>query len=82
MVMHNPIHKRILRMALAHPGKVLPLLTALLLMTAFMSSFFIAQHTVEDLYYQQMDEGRVEDGQWTTLNPLQHDAIQRLANKG
>lgn len=29
-----------------------------------------------------MDEGRVEDGQWTTLNPLQHDAIQRLANKG
>lgn len=82
MVMHNPIHKRILRMALAHPGKVLPLLTALLLMTAFMSSFFIAQHTVEDLYYQQMDEGRVEDGQWTTLNPLQHNAIQRLTNKG
>lgn len=68
--MRNPLHKRIFRLLWHKPGTYLPLFLMFLFSTTFLSAFFIAQNSIEPLYYQQLEEGKVEDGQILMMEPL------------
>ena len=76
--MKNPLTKRMIRFFFRNPGKFLPLFLALTFIVTFSSSFFTSQASVKRLYYKQLDEGQVEDGQFTTISPLSEDLIAQL----
>ena len=79
--MKNPIHKRIYRDILGHPGKTLPIFFALVFVVVFSSSFFTSQDSIKALYYEQLDKGKVEDGEFTTLYPLTESLQSRLEDE-
>lgn len=79
--MKNPLHKRTLRQ-FARPWKMVPVLIALVFVVVFASSFFTSQDSVRALYEKQITDGKVEDGEFTTIAPLSDDAVKKLEEKG
>ncbi len=79
--MKNPIRKRILRQIIQSPGKTLPLFLAMVFIVTFSSSFFTSQDSAKHLYYKQLNEGAIEDGQFTTIFPLTEAAKNELEKK-
>lgn len=68
--MKNPINKRIGRQIVKNPGKFLPIILAMVFVVVFASSFFTSQDSAKALYYEQINKGKVEDGQFTTIYPI------------
>ena len=68
--MKNPINKRIARQLVKNPAKYLPIILAMVFVVVFSSSFFTSQDSTKALYYEQINKGKVEDGQFTTIYPL------------
>lgn len=79
--MKNPINKRVLRQIFDSPARILPIFLAMIFVVVFSSSFFTSQDSIKALYYKQLDEGKVEDGQFTTINPLTDDLIKKVQEK-
>lgn len=79
--MKNPIYKRIARQIISSPGRNLPLFLAMIFIVVFASSFFISQDSVKKLYYKQLNEGKIEDGQFTTIQPLSDTLKNKLEDE-
>ncbi|WP_311481974.1 FtsX-like permease family protein [uncultured Anaerococcus sp.] len=79
--MKNPIYKRAYRQVYFHPSRVLPIFLALIFIIIFSSSFFTAQDSTKKLYYELIDKGRVEDGNFTCLDKLDDQSIKDLEKK-
>lgn len=82
MVMKNPMYKRILRAFFHRPWKILPIFLALTFVVIFSSSFFTAQDSIKSLYEKQITEGKVEDGEFTTIAPLSETTKRKLEQEG
>lgn len=80
--MKNPMLKRMARQMVYSPGKVLPIFIAMLFIIIFSSSFFTSQDSVKHLYYKQINDGKIEDGQFTTIYPLSTELKNKLENQG
>lgn len=80
--MKNPLLRRMARQMISSPGKVLPVFLAMVFIIMISSSFFTSQDSVRALYYQQLDEGKVEDGQFTTIYPLSDSLKKELEARG
>lgn len=80
--MKNPLLKRMARLMFCSPGKVIPVFLAMVFIIMISSSFFTSQDSVRALYYQQLDEGKVEDGQFTTIYPLSDSLKKELESRG
>lgn len=80
--MKNPLLKRVARQMVRSPGKVLPIFLAMVFIVVFASSFFTSQDSVKVLYYQQLEEGKIEDGQFTTISPLSDSLKNKLEEEG
>lgn len=79
--MKNPIYKRSYRQVYFHPSRVLPIFLALCFIIIFSSSFFTAQDSTKKLYYDLIDQGKVEDGNFTCLDKLDEQSFKDLENK-
>lgn len=79
--MKNPIYKRAYRQVYFHPSRVLPIFLALCFIIIFSSSFFIAQDSTKKLYYDLIDQGKVEDGNFTCLDKLDENVKKDLEDK-
>ena len=79
--MKNPIYKRAYRQIYFHPSRVLPIFIALCFIIIFSSSFFTAQDSTKKLYYDLIDKGKVEDGNFTSLDKLDEKSFKDLENK-
>lgn len=79
--MFNPINKRIYRQVKLYPGKVLMVFMAIVFLVIFASSFFTAQDSAKHLYYRQLSDGKVEDGEFTVLDKLTDVARERLRSE-
>nr|WP_072537782.1 FtsX-like permease family protein [Anaerococcus mediterraneensis] len=79
--MKNPIYKRAYRQVYFHPSRVLPIFIALCFIIIFSSSFFTAQDSTKKLYYDLIDKGMVEDGNFTCLDKLYEKSFKDLENK-
>lgn len=79
--MRNPLHKRTLRQ-FARPWKMIPILIALVFVVVFASSFFTSQDSVRALYEKQITDGKVEDGEFTTIAPLSDETVRKLEEEG
>ena len=80
--MKNPLLKRMARQMLRSPGKVLPIFLAMLFIIVFASSFFTSQDSVRVLYDRQLAEGKIEDGQFTTITPLSDELKKKWKSWG
>ena len=80
--MRNPINKRIFRQFKYKPLKVFPILIALSFIVVFSSSFFTAQQSIKRLYNKQIDEGKVEDGEFQTIYELTDDLQSKIEALG
>lgn len=80
--MKNPLLKRMARQMLRSPGKVLPIFLAMLFIIVFASSFFTSQDSVRVLYDRQLAEGKIEDGQFTTITPLSDELKKKVEELG
>lgn len=78
MVMRNPINKRIFRLLLKKPASYFPIFIVSLIFVTFTSSFFLAQNSVEPLYYKGLEEGKVEDGNFIMDRKLTSYEIKDL----
>ena len=79
--MKNPIYKRAYRQIYFHPSRVLPIFLALCFIIVFSSAFFTAQDSTKKLYYDLIDDGKVEDGNFTCLNKLDEKVKKDLEDK-
>lgn len=79
--MKNPIYKRSYRQVYFHPSRVLPIFLALCFIIIFSSSFFTAQDSTKKLYYDLIEQGKVEDGNFTCLDKLDEQSFKDLENK-
>lgn len=79
--MKNPINKRVFRQIYDRPVRIIAIFLAMLFVIVFSSAFFTSQDSVKSLYYKQLQEGKVEDGQFTTINPLTDKLIKKLEEK-
>lgn len=80
--MRSPINKRIYRQFKYKPLKVIPVFIALSFIVIFSSSFFTAQQSIEKLYYKQIEDGKVEDGEFQTIYEINDDLKQKIENLG
>ncbi|WP_294793951.1 FtsX-like permease family protein [uncultured Fenollaria sp.] len=80
--MRCPINKRIYRQFKYKPLKVIPILIAITFIVIFASSFFTAQESVEKLYYKQIADGKVEDGEFETIYELSDEAKDEIKGLG
>ena len=79
--MKNPIYKRAYKQIYFHPSRVFPVFIALFFIIIFSSSFFTAQDSTRKLYYDLIDKGIVEDGNFTCLDKLDEKSFKDLENK-
>lgn len=79
--MKNPLYKRTYRQIYFHPSRVLPIFLALTFIIIFSSSFFTAQDSTQKLYYKNLYQGKVEDGNFTCLNILDEENFKDLEEK-
>ena len=79
--MKNPIYKRAYRQIYFHPSRVLPIFIALCFIIIFSSSFFTAQDSTKKLYYELINQGKVEDGNFTCIDRLDEKVKKDLENK-
>ena len=79
--MKNPINKRIARQLVKNPAKYLPIILAMVFVVVFSSSFFTSQDSAKALYYEQINKGKVEDGQFTTIYPLDDETKGKLEDE-
>lgn len=79
--MKNPIYKRAYRQIYFHPSRVLPIFLALCFIIIFSSSFFIAQDSTKKIYYKLIENGKVEDGNFTCLEKLDEDTKTKIETK-
>lgn len=80
--MKNPLTRRIPRLLVSKPGSYLPIFLISLVAIFFLSSFFIAQNSIKPLYYQQLSQGKVEDGQIRMLAALTPEQISQVEDHG
>ena len=78
--MKNPINKRVYRQIKSKPFKVIPIFISLVFIVVFASSFFISQESIKNLYYSQTENGKVEDGNFTTIYELSDDLKEKIEN--
>ena len=78
--MKNPINKRVYRQIKSKPFKVIPIFISLVFIVVFASSFFISQESIKNLYYSQIENGKVEDGNFTTIYELSDDLKEKIEN--
>lgn len=76
--MKNPINKRILRMFIHSPGKYLPTFILFIFTIVVASSYFITQGSLEKMYYDNLVENKVEDGQFTVAIKLDEKEVKKL----
>lgn len=80
--MRNPINKRIPRLFISEPARYLPLFILMIVAIIPLSSFFMAQGSIEKIYYDHLKNGKVEDGQFTTVQEISKDTWKKLENEG
>lgn len=68
--MKNPINKRIFRQVRFYPLRFFPIFILIVLVVSFSASFYTAQDSVKSIYYKELKDGKVEDGQFTSINKL------------
>ena len=76
--MRNPLNKRLPRLLMQEPSRYLPLFLLLIVTIILLSSFFISQGSVKDIYYDHLEQGKVEDGQFTTVSPIRDATRKKL----
>ncbi len=76
--MKNPIHRRIPRLLIGRAGSYFPIFLVAFVAISVCSSFFICQNSIRPLFYQQLEDGRVEDGQILMADPLQKEQLDKL----
>lgn len=76
--MKNPINKRIFRQFKTNTLRIIPLVISIVLVVVFSASFFTSQDSIKNLYYQQLENGKIEDGQFTTIDELSKDLKNKL----
>lgn len=79
--MKNPINKRIFRIIKNNPGKYISVFLSLLVTVTFISSFFITQISIEKIYFEQLDKGKIEDGQFEVTKRLGKKHIEIIENE-
>lgn len=76
--MKNPINKRIIRLLLKNFSKYFPIFLLMTLTIVVCSSFYIVQGSIKELYYENLRESKVEDGQFTVINKLDEKVLSEL----
>lgn len=76
--MKNPLNKRIYRQIKSNPFKFFSIFLTLTVLIIFSSSFFTAQQSIKHLYYKQIDDGKVEDGEFVCIDKLSNKTIKAL----
>ena len=76
--MKNPLNKRIYRQIKSNPFKFFSIFLTLTILIIFSSSFFTAQESIKHLYYKQIDDGKVEDGEFVCIDKLSNKTIKAL----
>lgn len=76
--MKNPLNKRIYRQIKSNPFKFFSIFLTLTILIIFSSSFFTAQQSIKHLYYKQIDDGKVEDGEFVCIDKLSNKTIKAL----
>ena len=76
--MKNPINKRINRMLISNSTKNILIFSLILLTVIIFSAFYINQGSLEELYYENLKESKVEDGQFTVAYRVGDDVLQEL----
>lgn len=76
--MKNPLNKRIYRQIKSNPFKFFSIFLTLTILIIFSSSFFTAQQSIKYLYYKQIDDGKVEDGEFVCIDKLSNKTIKSL----
>lgn len=76
--MKNPLNKRIYRQIKSNPFKFFSIFLTLTILIIFSSSFFTAQQSIKYLYYKQIDDGKVEDGEFVCIDKLSNKTIKAL----
>lgn len=79
--MKNPINKRIFRQVRFYPLRFFPIFILIALVVSFSASFYTAQDSVKTIYYKELKDGKVEDGQFTSINKLDQKTIKNLEKK-
>lgn len=79
--MKNPINKRIFRQVRFYPLRFFPIFILIVLVVSFSASFYTAQDSVKTIYYKELKDGKVEDGQFTSINKLDQKTIKNLEKK-
>lgn len=69
------MRKRYLRELRSNKGRYAAIFTVIFVLIGFISSFYIAQGSVEKIYRDSWKTGNVEDGQITTNRPLAANAL-------
>lgn len=76
--MKNPINKRIFRQVRFYPFRFFPIFILIALVVTFSASFYTAQDSVKFVYYKELKDGRVEDGQFTAINKLDKNTVDNI----
>ena len=76
--MKNPINKRIFRQVRFYPFRFFPIFILITLIVTFAASFYTAQDSVKFVYYKELKDGRVEDGQFTAINKLDKKTVDNI----
>lgn len=80
--MKNPINNRLPRLFIKQPGRYLPIFILLLITIVIISAFFIVQGSVEKIYYDYLEESKIEDGNFTVIQELSDERKNRLKAMG
>lgn len=76
--MKNPINKRIFRQVRFYPFRFFPIFILITLIVTFAASFYTAQDSVKFVYYKELKDGKVEDGQFTAINKLDKKTVDNI----
>lgn len=80
--MKNPINNRIARLFIKEPGRYLPIFILLLITITVISAFFIVQGSIEKIYYEYVEDTKLEDGSFTVISELSEDARTSIEDMG
>ncbi len=79
--MRNPLNKRVARIFVKEPTRHLPLFILILITIVIISSFFIVQGSIRTIYYDHLEKGKAEDGQFTTVYELSDKTRKKIEAK-
>lgn len=80
--MRNPLERRVFRMIRQTPGNYIPVFVLMTVTIVFISAFFITQGSIKHLYYENLKDVKLEDGQLTAVAPLKRETLERIEALG